>query len=146
MSIHINLYICIYIYYIHILHTHTLNQPKRFWIVNETNLAKLILCSSKLCDWDCMDGVVFFLEFVYTFEQRVCGAQGIMKLLAHLDYKTSYIILVTMVSLTFLVGGDWNMTFIFPYIWNVIITFDEIKLSLFFRGMSLPRTRSIDYP
>ena len=32
-----------------------------------------------------------------------------------------------------LVGGDWNMTFIFPYTGNVIIPIDEL---IFFRGVS----------
>ena len=31
-----------------------------------------------------------------------------------------------------LVGGDWNRTFIFPYIWNVIIPVDQL---IFFRGV-----------
>ena len=34
-------------------------------------------------------------------------------------------------NLIYLVGGDWNMDFIFPYIGNVIIPIDEL---IFFRG------------
>ena len=37
----------------------------------------------------------------------------------------------------FLVGGDWNMTFIFPYIGNFIIPIDEV---IFFRGVGIPPT------
>ena len=32
----------------------------------------------------------------------------------------------------YLVGADWNMTFIFPYIGNFIIPMDEL---IFFRGI-----------
>ena len=35
-----------------------------------------------------------------------------------------------------LVGGDWNMTFIFPYIWNVIIPIDS-----YFSELLKPPTR-----
>ena len=38
---------------------------------------------------------------------------------------------------SYLVGGDWNMTFIFPYIENVIIPIDEL---IFFRGVGQPPT------
>ena len=31
-----------------------------------------------------------------------------------------------MQGITELVGGDWNMTFIFPYFGNVIIPIDEL--------------------
>ena len=37
-----------------------------------------------------------------------------------------------------LVGGDWNMTFIFPCTGNVIIPIDEV---IFFRGVGIPPTR-----
>ena len=37
-----------------------------------------------------------------------------------------------------LVGGDWNMTFIFPCTGNVIIPLDEV---IFFRGVGIPPTR-----
>ena len=37
-----------------------------------------------------------------------------------------------MTKLSLLVGGDWNMTFIFPYIGNAIIPIDELT---FFRGI-----------
>ena len=36
-----------------------------------------------------------------------------------------------------LVGGDWNMNFIFPYLGNFIIPTDEL---LFFRGVGIPPT------
>ena len=36
-----------------------------------------------------------------------------------------------------LVGGDWNMTLIFPYIGNVIIPTDA---TIFFRGVVIPPT------
>jgi len=44
---------------------------------------------------------------------------------------------VTLILL--LVGGDWNMNFIFPYIGNVIIPIDEL---IFFRGVAQPPTSS----
>ena len=47
-------------------------------------------------------------------------------------------------SLQFLVGGDWNMTCIFPYIVNVIIPTDFH--SYFSEGFEKPPTRFIDYP
>ena len=42
-----------------------------------------------------------------------------------------------------LVGGDWNMNLIFPYIGNFIIPIDEI---IFFRGVAIPPTRLTCYP
>ena len=39
-----------------------------------------------------------------------------------------------------LVGGDWNMTFIFPWAGIVIIPIDELIL---FRGVGIPPTRDI---
>ena len=46
-----------------------------------------------------------------------------------------------------LVGGDWNITFIFPYIGNVIILIDEL---IFFGGVGSTTNQiyrlSIDYP
>ena len=40
----------------------------------------------------------------------------------------------------YLVGGDWNMTYMFPFSWewNVIIPIDEL---IFFGGVNIPPTR-----
>ena len=45
---------------------------------------------------------------------------------------------IVVIVVLWLVGGDWNMTFIFPYIGNVIIPIDEL---IFFRGVGQPPTR-----
>ena len=64
----------------------------------------------------------------------------------HYQSKVSMIIFhVTMLiminnsgqSIINLVGGDWNMTLIFPYNGNVIIPIDEL---IFFRGVGIPPT------
>ena len=39
-----------------------------------------------------------------------------------------------------LVGGDWNMDFMFPYIGNVIIPIDEV---IFFRGVQTTNQKNI---
>ena len=43
-----------------------------------------------------------------------------------------FLYVYTYIYIYVLVGGDWNMTFIFPYIGSVIIPIDEL---IFFRGV-----------